>query len=279
VAEEPQLNDAGASRLGAFPTRRSLLMVGGIAAVSAATVVGARAVPSRGVDSLADAPFCGHRPVLADDATGPVTKLKLAWNGTAICTSAAPVAKERGFFAAHGLDVDFIDFGGSTEQLLEAIATGKADAGIGMALRWLKPLEQGFDVKITAGVHGGCMRLIGSNAAGTGTLESLKGKTIAVSDLAAPEKNFFAIMLAQTGIDPTKTSRGANILRRSCRWPSPRARRRRSPTAIRAPTSGSRSRSSSRSRTTCPARLPRGLAAFWRCAAASCGRTRRWRAG
>ena len=32
-------------------------------------------------------------------------------------------------------------------MLLEAIATGKADAGVGMALRWLKALEQGFAVK------------------------------------------------------------------------------------------------------------------------------------
>ncbi|WP_163078793.1 ABC transporter substrate-binding protein, partial [Acinetobacter baumannii] len=66
----------------------------------------------------------------------------------------------------HGLDVEFVNFGGSTEALLEAIATGKADAGIGMALRWLKPLEQGFDVKGTAGLHGGCLRLLGSRAAG-----------------------------------------------------------------------------------------------------------------
>jgi hypothetical protein len=50
----------------------------------------------------------------------------------------------------------------TTDQLLEGIATGKADAGLGLALRWLKPLEQGFDVRITAGVHGGCIRLLGA---------------------------------------------------------------------------------------------------------------------
>ncbi len=56
--------------------------------------------------------------------------------------------------------------------MLEAIATGKAVMrALGMALRWLKPLEQGFDVNITAGVHGGCMRLIGSTAQGITKLE------------------------------------------------------------------------------------------------------------
>jgi hypothetical protein len=39
--------------------------------------------------------------------------------------------RRRSRTARHGLDVDFVNFGGSTEQLLEAIATGKADAGIG----------------------------------------------------------------------------------------------------------------------------------------------------
>jgi NitT/TauT family transport system substrate-binding protein len=73
-----------------------------------------------------------------------------------------------------------------------------------MALRWLKPLEQGFDVKITGGVHGGCLRLVGSKALGTTSLASLKGKTIAVSDQASPAKNFFGLLLAKEGIDPER---------------------------------------------------------------------------
>ncbi len=135
---------------------------------------------------------------------GPPRKLTLAWFASAICTSAAPVAKERGIFAKHNLDVDFVNFGGITEQLLEAIATGKADAGVGMALRWLKPLEQGFDVRITAGVHGGCIRLLGSKSANIDSLESLRGKSIAISDQASPAKNFFSIVLAKKGIDPVQ---------------------------------------------------------------------------
>lgn len=129
----------------------------------------------------------------------PVT---LAWNATAICTAAAPVARENGIFEAAGLDVEFVNFGGSTEQLLEAIATGKADAGVGMALRWLKPLEQGFDVNVTAGIHGGCMRLLGSTDQGITTLESLRGTRIAISDQASPAKNFFSILLQKEGINP-----------------------------------------------------------------------------
>jgi NitT/TauT family transport system substrate-binding protein len=72
-------------------------------------------------------------------AEGPLTPLRLSW--------------KQGFFRQHGLQVELVNFSGSTDQLLEAIATGKSDAGVGMALRWIKPLEQGFDVKLTAGIQ------------------------------------------------------------------------------------------------------------------------------
>ena len=139
-----------------------------------------------------------------EELQGAPRQLKLAWNANAACTVAAPVAKERGVFAKHNLDVEFFNFGGSTDQLLESIATGKADTGLGLALRWLKPMEQGFDVRITAGVHGGCIRLLGSKAANIDSLESLRGKAIGISDQASPAKNFFSIFMAKNGIDPAQ---------------------------------------------------------------------------
>lgn len=150
-----------------------------------------------GAMSLA-APFVLRRAAVADQP------LRLSWNAGAVCFSAVPLAFKLDLFKKHGLEVDLINFTGSTDLLLEAISTGKADAGVGMALRWLKPLEQGFDVKITAGLHGGCMRLIGSKAAGVNTILDLRGKTIGVTDMASPSKNFFSIVLAKYGFDPTK---------------------------------------------------------------------------
>jgi len=72
-----------------------------------------------------------------------------------------------------------------------------------MALRWLKPLEQGFDVKIAAGLHGGCMRVLSRVGSGVDKLADLKGKVVAVGDLGGPDKNFFSIQLSKLGIDPT----------------------------------------------------------------------------
>ncbi|STT72680.1 nitrate/sulfonate/bicarbonate ABC transporter periplasmic protein [Klebsiella pneumoniae] len=112
------------------------------------------------------------------------------------------VAEQQKIFSKYNLDVEFVNFGNSTDVLLEAIATGKADAGVGMALRWLKALEQGFDVKLTAGTHGGCLNLLTAKDSPFGGLESLKGQTIGVTDMAGPDKNFFAILLKRHGIDP-----------------------------------------------------------------------------
>ena len=94
-------------------------------------------------------------------AAGKLREVKLAWNANAICLSAAPVAVERGIFEKHGLKVELVNFAGSTDQLLETIATSKADAGVGMIHRWIKPLESGFDVKLVGSSHGGCVRLVG----------------------------------------------------------------------------------------------------------------------
>ena len=163
----------------------------GVLTAAAATAV---ALPTAGVASR----------LLAAPTPGALKPLKLAWNTGAVCGAPVAVAKHSGFFEKHGLDVEFVNFAGTTEQLLESLATGKADVGHGMALRWLKPLEQGFDVRIVAGVHGGCMRLLAAKGGGITDLAGLKGKVVAISDLSSPAKHLFSIQLAKLGIDPNR---------------------------------------------------------------------------
>ena len=150
----------------------------------------------------AELPICRTAAAGAPVAAGPLKKINFAWNAGAPCLIGVTVAKEKGIFAKNGLDVELINYSGSTDQLLETLATGKADAAAGMALRWLKPLEQGFDVKIVASTHGGCLRLLAPTASNIKTLKDLKGKTIAVSDMNSPGKNFFSIRLKKAGLDP-----------------------------------------------------------------------------
>ena len=135
---------------------------------------------------------------------GPPRRIRFAYNGTGICTAAVPVALHRGYFAKYNLDVEFVQFAGSTDQMLQALATDKAEAGVSMALNWLKPLEGGFDVKLTTGLHGGCTRLLVNKRAGIEDIARLKGGTIGVSSLSGTPRHFFAVMLADRGINPDK---------------------------------------------------------------------------
>lgn len=169
------------------PSRRALLR--GAAAAGVALPFGA----------IAASTLAGAQPI-----AGKLTKITFATNSVAPCLSPVYLAKEKGLFEKYGLDVDLIDFGGPTENLLEALATGKADGGVGMALRWLKALEAGFDVKITAGSHGGCTRLVALEKGNVRSLADLKGKTIGITDLNSPGKHFFSILFNKEGIDPVK---------------------------------------------------------------------------
>jgi NitT/TauT family transport system substrate-binding protein len=112
------------------------------------------------------------------------------------------LAQRQGIFARHGLEINTINVGADTSAILEAVALGKADATSNSILRFIKPLESGFDVKLTAGVHGGCSYLIASRAAGISTIADLKGKRIGMSDPTATGKFLYALALKKAGIDP-----------------------------------------------------------------------------
>ncbi len=178
------------------------------------TVAAGMAVPTLGLgagawaanravvqDATARAPVC-RVAASVPPLEGPPRKLTLAWMPTALCHIAVPVADKRGFFTKHNLDIEFVNWAGSTDLLLEAISTGKADAGLGMVLRWLKPMEQGFDVKLTAGTHGGCMHILAAADSGLKGIADLRGKRLGVGDLSGVDKNFFSIVLQKKGIDP-----------------------------------------------------------------------------
>jgi NitT/TauT family transport system substrate-binding protein len=136
--------------------------------------------------------------------TKSLKPLSFGWNPVAYCHTPVVVAKETGIFTRNGLDVTFVSYVGSTDLLLEALGTGKADAAMGMIHRWLKPLEAGFDVKIVSGMHGGCERLIAYKPTGITKLSDLRGKTIGVPNLADPSKHFFSSYLKRHGIDPER---------------------------------------------------------------------------
>jgi NitT/TauT family transport system substrate-binding protein len=115
-----------------------------------------------------------------------------------------PVAEQLGFFAKRNIKIEKVNVAGTADQILEALASGKVDVGYGMAWIWLKPLEQGFDVKLTAGVHGGCIRLLTAKESAITSVAELKGKTVGTFNMGSPDRIFLSVLASKRGIDPVK---------------------------------------------------------------------------
>jgi len=108
----------------------------------------------------------------------------------------------KGIYAKHNLDIELYPFTSNGQTVIQALATSKADAGAGLIGDWLKPLEQGFDVKLFVGSHGGCGRLFASDKSGVKTLGDLKGKTIATFVMGASPQTVLQVSIAKAGVDP-----------------------------------------------------------------------------
>ena len=165
------------------PSRRTVLKTAGAAGVAAS--VGAVG-----------------RQIFSPAIAAPTPKVRLAWTEVAACHSPLGFGVAKGFYAKHNVDVDLYYQGASGQTLIQALATGKADAGAGLIGDWLKPLEQGFDVKLFVGSHGGCQRLLASPASGVKDLKGVKGRTIATYAPGAPPQVAFQVSLYKVGIDP-----------------------------------------------------------------------------
>lgn len=163
--------------------RRSLLKVAGIAGAAA----GLGGLSSR-FGSYAIA--------------GNLIPIKLEWTEVAACHSPVGFGVSKGIFAKHGLDVELFYQGASGQTLIQALATRKAEAGPGLLYDWLKPIEQGFDVKLFVGSHGGCQRILVKPDSGIKTLTDLKGKTIGTFDVMSPSRVAFSVALKKAGLDP-----------------------------------------------------------------------------
>jgi NitT/TauT family transport system substrate-binding protein len=191
-----------------IPGRRAFLRLtaSGLAVPLAAMAPASwRAGRSSQLDALSHPPICHVAADANAVAPGSTPRLiRIPFSPNAVCTVGIPVAEQLGFFARRNIKVEKINFSAGSDQLLELIASGKADAGVSMALGWLKPLEQGFDVKLTAGIHGGCIRLLTSPNSGITSVAALKGKDVGTFSMASPDRTFVAVLAARQGLDPMR---------------------------------------------------------------------------
>lgn len=134
--------------------------------------------------------------------SGAAKKIKVGWTGSGICQISIPAAYHKGFFQKHNLEPELIAFGAGNDAVLEALSSGKIDTVAGFVLRLLKPLEQGANIRFTGSVHGGCIRVVSATGSQETDYKSLKGKSIGVTAMGSPGKNFLSVQLHKNGINP-----------------------------------------------------------------------------
>jgi NitT/TauT family transport system substrate-binding protein len=135
-------------------------------------------------------------------ASAEPTKLKVAYLGLT-CEAPIFVAYEKGFFKDEGLDVELVKT--DWDGLAPGLGLGRFDANHTLVLFLLKPIENGLDVKITGGIHTGCLRIQAGAKTDIKKLADLRGKKIGVpNNLASPPCLFATRVLAANGMDPKK---------------------------------------------------------------------------
>lgn len=115
------------------------------------------------------------------------------------CEAPVYIAYEKGFFRDEGLDVTLVKAG--FEQLKISLDTGEIDA-TQANFAWFKPIEQNLNIKLTAGIHTGCISLVTPGDSGIKTIADLKGKAVGVDSIGGGPQIALSAKLRELGINP-----------------------------------------------------------------------------
>src|SRR5205809_4801096 len=137
----------------------------------------------------------------SEDSTGGPAKVRVGYIGL---TCEAPIftAVEKGLFKEEGLDVSLVKC--DWKNYKDVLALGGYDVTHHLVMYFLKPIEQGLDVKFTAGIHRGCLRVQAGANGNIRTVKDLRGKRIGVPGMGTPPFIFANRVLGAKGIDPSK---------------------------------------------------------------------------
>src|SRR4026208_528847 len=118
------------------------------------------------------------------------------------CEAPIYAAYEKGFFKEEGLEPELVKCNWSTYK--DALALGSFDITHHLVMLFLKPVEQGLDVRFLAGIHRGCLRVQAGVKTNIHTIEDLKGKRIGVPGMGTPPFVFANRVFGTHGVDAGK---------------------------------------------------------------------------
>lgn len=128
-------------------------------------------------------------------------KIRVGYVGIT-CEAPIYTAVEKGFFKEEGLEVELVKC--DWKNYKDVLALGGYDITHHLIMYFLKPLEQGLDVKITGGIHRGCLRVQAPVSGKINSVKDLRGKRIGVPGMGTPPFIFANRVLGANGIDPSK---------------------------------------------------------------------------
>jgi NitT/TauT family transport system substrate-binding protein len=137
----------------------------------------------------------------AEISAADAAKIRVGYIGL---TCEAPIfsAVEKGFFKEEGLDVSLVKCEWANYK--DVLALGGFDITHHLIMYFLKPIEQGLDVRFTGGIHQGCLRVQAGVNGKIRTIKDLRGKRIGVPGMGTPPFIFANRVLGANGIDPAK---------------------------------------------------------------------------
>src|SRR6266480_1734872 len=128
-------------------------------------------------------------------------KIRVGYIGLT-CEAPIYVAYEKGFFKEEGLEPELVKCNWATYK--DALALGSYDITHHLVMYFLKPIEQGLDVRFLAGIHRGCLRVQAGVKTNIHTIQDLKGKRIGVPGMGTPPFVFANRVFGTHGIDAGK---------------------------------------------------------------------------
>ncbi|MBO1326608.1 ABC transporter substrate-binding protein [Acetobacter sp. TBRC 12305] len=131
---------------------------------------------------------------------GVYRKLVVGWAAAEHCPVYVAAA-QKGFFDHYNLDIDIAPATNDGHDTLEALQHREFDYAVAPALTWLPYLHAGLAAHLVMGVQPGYFRLLVRRSSGITRLDQLMDRNVAMPDMNAADKLFFAIMMRRKGLD------------------------------------------------------------------------------
>ena len=159
------------------------------------------------LSSVGAASVVGTGTSLAEEGPPETTTIRLA-RAPSICRAPQYMTEE--LLRSEGFtDVKYIPWR-TTSEATEAVATGAVDITMQYVGPSIMQVDAGKPVVVLAGIQPGCFELFGTEQ--IRSVRDLKGKAVAIPELAGSEYTFISSMMTHVGLDPRKDVTWSTVL-------------------------------------------------------------------